>query len=87
MKLDPTHKLFPSWMRKAPQPNATKLFAVFTDGTEREVLTLKSPTSGRAKGYQCVRPDGVTERNTMLRDLQYFLGQDFPGVRFERRHP
>lgn len=82
--------LFPAWFnphRKTARPNTTKLFAVFPDGTESEIVSRKSPASGSTKDFACKRPDGTTESNGVMRDLRLYLEQDYPGTRFERRKP
>lgn len=83
-----TQPLFPKWFnphRKAARPNSTKMFAIFPDGTESEIITRKSPVSGATKDFACGGPDGTKSENSRLCDLKRFLELDFPGTTFARR--
>ena len=80
--------LFPKWMtpgRVGPKPPIRRTYAIFPDGTEREILKRVSPVSGNGKDYEVTTPDGKQERNNLLRDLKHWLEKDFPGITFVTR--
>ena len=80
--------LFPKWMTPGgvgPKPPIRRTFAIFPDGTEREILKRASPVSGRGKDYEVTTPTGSVERNSLLRDMKAWLEEDFPGITFVTR--
>ncbi len=80
--------LFPSWFnphRKGPKAPKRKMFAIFPDGSEVEIVKTVSPISGRRAVYRIDQPNGKRRENTVLKDLRHFLEMDFPGVTFQSR--